>query len=153
MDLTYVIVGITVAVVVAAIFLFGGSRGDTKVVLGAAKGKSDEAANTGGFDDMMREAQALLGQGRKIEAIKLLNERSGTPLDKAKAFVEAIEKLGALGTATLTVTTNTTELSQQDTAEIQRLIRLGKKIEAIKLIRDRTGLGLKEAKDVADQHV
>lgn len=34
--------------------------------------------------------------------------------------------------------------------EIQELIRQRKKIHAIKLIRERTGLGLKEAKDLAD---
>ena len=35
-------------------------------------------------------------------------------------------------------------------AEIDALIRAGQKIEAIKRVRDRTGLGLKEAKDVVD---
>jgi len=80
-----------------------------------------------------------------------LKEGSGIPLEAAKTAVDAMEKLGTLGTTTLSITTNTTTLSQQDSAEIQRLIRQGEKIEAIKLIRDRTGLGLKEAKDVADR--
>ena len=35
-------------------------------------------------------------------------------------------------------------------AEIDALLRSGQKIQAIKLVRDRTGLGLKEAKDVVD---
>jgi ribosomal protein L7/L12 len=34
---------------------------------------------------------------------------------------------------------------------VHRLIKQGEKMEAIKLIRDRTGLGLKEANDIADQ--
>ena len=50
MDLTYVIVGVIVALVVAAIFLFGGVRGDTKVVLGAPEGNTDAATNRGGFE-------------------------------------------------------------------------------------------------------
>ena len=150
MELTYILVG-AVIVVIAAIFLFGGSRGDTKLVLGLSTGKTDEPAPASGSNDLTLEVQSLLIQGRKIEAIKLLKERSGIPLEAAKTAVDAMEKLGTLGTATLSITTNTTTLSQQDAAEIQRLIRQGKKIEAIKLIRDRTGLGLKEAKDLTDR--
>jgi len=150
MELTYILVG-AVIVVIAAIFLFGGSRGDTKLVLGLSTGKTDEPAPARGANDLTLEVQSLLVQGRKIEAIKLLKERSGIPLEAARNAVDAIGKLGALGTATLSITTNTTTLSQQDTAEIQRLIRQGEKIEAIKIIRDRTGLALKEAKDIADQ--
>lgn len=150
MELTYILVG-AVIVVIAAIFLFGGSRGDTKLVLGLSTGKTDEPAPASGSNDLTVEVQSLLVQGRKIDAIKLLKERSGIPLEAAKTAVDAMEKLGTLGTATLSITTNTTTLSQQDAAEIQRLIRQGKKIEAIKLIRDRTGLGLKEAKDLTDR--
>ena len=150
MELTYILVG-AVIVVIAAIFLFGGSRGDTKLVLGLSTGKTDEPAPASGSNDLTLEVQSLLVQGRKIDAIKLLKERSGIPLEAAKTAVDAMEKLGTLGTATLSITTNTTTLSQQDAAEIQRLIRQGKKIEAIKLIRDRTGLGLKEAKDLTDR--
>jgi len=150
MELTYILVG-AVIVVIAAIFLFGGSRGDTKLVLGLSTGKTDEPAPASGSNDLTLEVQSLLIQGRKIEAIKLLKEGSGIPLEAAKTAVDAMEKLGTLGTTTLSITTNTTTLSQQDSAEIQRLIRQGEKIEAIKLIRDRTGLGLKEAKDVADR--
>jgi len=150
MELTYILVG-AVIVVIAAIFLFGGSRGDTKLVLGLSTGKTEEPAPASGSNDLTLEVQSLLIQGRKIEAIKLLKEGSGIPLEAAKTAVDAMEKLGTLGTTTLSITTNTTTLSQQDSAEIQRLIRQGEKIEAIKLIRDRTGLGLKEAKDVADR--
>jgi ribosomal protein L7/L12 len=38
-----------------------------------------------------------------------------------------------------------------DPAEVMALIQSGKKIEAIKVIREMTGLGLKEAKDLADK--
>ena len=36
-------------------------------------------------------------------------------------------------------------------AEIVALLRIGRKIEAIKLYREMTGLGLKEAKDAVDR--
>lgn len=34
---------------------------------------------------------------------------------------------------------------------VDALLRAGRKIEAIKLVRERTGLGLKEAKDLCDE--
>jgi ribosomal protein L7/L12 len=40
--------------------------------------------------------------------------------------------------------------SGMSTAEIQDLLRRGNKIEAIKLYREQTGLGLKEAKDAVE---
>ena len=36
------------------------------------------------------------------------------------------------------------------TAEVQQLVMQGKKLEAIKVLREQTGLGLREAKDVVD---
>ena len=39
---------------------------------------------------------------------------------------------------------------QELSPEIYQLLALGRKIEAIKLIREETGLGLAEAKEIAD---
>jgi ribosomal protein L7/L12 len=36
-------------------------------------------------------------------------------------------------------------------SEVQRLAMQGKKIQAIKLLRDQTGLGLRDAKDIVDR--
>lgn len=36
-------------------------------------------------------------------------------------------------------------------AEVRQLALLGKKIEAIKVLREQTGLGLKECKDIVDR--
>lgn len=47
---------------------------------------------------------------------------------------------------------STTHYSSQGVdAEVLMLVQLGKRIQAIKLVRERTGLGLKEAKDVVDR--
>ena len=40
--------------------------------------------------------------------------------------------------------------SSVDVDQIQQLVRAGKKIEAIELVREQTGLGLKEAKDLVE---
>lgn len=42
-------------------------------------------------------------------------------------------------------------LSPSVQADVDRLLLDGKKIEAIKIIREQTGMGLKESKGVADQ--
>lgn len=42
-------------------------------------------------------------------------------------------------------------LSPSVQADVDRLLLENKKIEAIKLIREQTGMGLKESKDAADQ--
>lgn len=150
MELTYIVAAVVI-IGVAALLLFIGSRGETRVVLGASSKRSTAAAENEENDGLTREVQSLLDQGRKIEAIKTVQERTSMPLEAAKDMVEILDKVRTLGTTTLSVTTRTTTLTQQDTAEVHRLIRQGEKIEAIKLIRDRTGLGLKEAKDIADQ--
>lgn len=55
---------------------------------------------------------------------------------------EAVRALGAY--FKITAIYQAANTSERD------LIRVGKKIQAIKAIRERTGLGLKEAKDIAD---
>lgn len=43
------------------------------------------------------------------------------------------------------------KLAREVGPEVQRLTKAGKKIEAIRLIRDRTGMGLKEAKEMIEK--
>jgi len=44
------------------------------------------------------------------------------------------------------------ELDPDDLAEVRALLGANQKIAAIKLVRERTGMGLKEAKDFVEQH-
>jgi arabinogalactan endo-1,4-beta-galactosidase/ribosomal protein L7/L12 len=85
------------------------------------------------------ELQALVVAGRKIEAIKRYRELTGVGLKEAKDTVEALMRGASLPTR------------EQDSvgfeANIISLLEQGKKIAAIKLYRERTGVGLKEAKD------
>ena len=80
----------------------------------------------------------LIRTGQKIEAIKQYRERTGSGLKEAKDAVEALERGEALPTAKAVLTT-----VDQD---VLSLVREGKKIAAIKLYRDKTGVGLVEAK-------
>lgn len=101
-------------------------------------------ADPGDDADLESRLRSLLEQGRKIEAIKEYREATGAGLAEAKNAVEALEAgqtLPAKG-------------SQKAPAgfekELVALLEQGKKIQAIKLYREQTGTGLKEAKDAVE---
>jgi ribosomal protein L7/L12 len=96
--------------------------------------------------DQIRE---LARAGKKIEAIKLVRDQTGLGLKEAKDAVEAIER-GELVELTLRTASTTQVVSGVDLNQINELLLQGKKIEAIKLVREQTGLGLQEAKDVVE---
>ncbi len=88
----------------------------------------------------------LIEQGQKIEAIKLLREATGVSLAEAKAQIEQLtaEAAGqAVPDAPQAPLDSTSGLPE----DVLALAHAGQKIEAIKLLRERTGLGLKEAKE------
>jgi ribosomal protein L7/L12 len=93
-------------------------------------------------DNLDDELRALLAEGRKIEAIKRYREATGADLAAAKEAVEALER-GEMATAKGPVDSSLE-------AEIVSLLEGGKKIEAVKIYRERTGMGLKEAKDAVE---
>lgn len=88
------------------------------------------------------EIRALLRQGRKIEAIGLYREQAGVGLAAAK---DAVERIGRGDSPTPNeVVADTTE------NQILELLAAGRKIAAIKLYREQTNSGLKEAKDAVE---
>jgi ribosomal protein L7/L12 len=100
------------------------------------------------------EVRALMRRGQKIHAIKLVRERTGLGLADAKDAVEGLAATGRLrvpggprggGPAKIDGLAPADVLAQARMLKAQR-----KGIEAIKLIRAHTGLGLKEAKDLYD---
>jgi ribosomal protein L7/L12 len=89
------------------------------------------------------EVLAALRRGNPIEAIQLLREASGLGLKDAKEVIDAHRRAKA-GTAMPAPPVGTLPSSALDA-----LLR-GSKMEAIKLLREHTGVGLKEAKDAVD---
>jgi len=94
--------------------------------------------------------QGLIEQGKKIEAIKLVRETGNLSLEAAKDSVDAIEQhgrptLGEMGMM------STIRLTQELSRQVRQLIAKGEKIEAIRLVRDQTGLDLKEAKELVER--
>ena len=98
--------------------------------------------------DIDRVRQLVL-DGKKIDAIKLVREQTGLGLKEAKDVVEAIER-GETPNVQPVAAAVTHGVSGVDLDEINELLLQDKKIDAIKLYRERTGVGLKEAKDAID---
>jgi ribosomal protein L7/L12 len=88
------------------------------------------------------ELRALLAEGQKLEAIRRYREATGAELAAAKEAVEALER------EQRQVTSESVDSDLE--AEIVGLLQGLKKIDAVKLYRERTGLGLKEAKDAVE---
>lgn len=85
------------------------------------------------------ELRALMAADRKIEAIKQYRAATGAGLAQAKDAVEALVRRESLPTRE--------PIDLPVEGEIIMLLQQGRKIDAIKLYREHTGVGLKEAKD------
>jgi ribosomal protein L7/L12 len=88
----------------------------------------------------------LVAQGNKMQAIKDLRVATGLGLKEAKDAVDAV----AAGHDISAVLLPCPDVPATTEERARKLIAQGRRIQAIKLIREETGLGLKEAKDVAD---
>ena len=95
-------------------------------------------------DELEDEVRELLASGNKIAAVKRYREETGVGLAEAKAAVEALEAGNSLADS---VTSDDADLTYQ----VVSLLERGKKILAVKLYRDLTGVGLKDAKDAVER--
>jgi ribosomal protein L7/L12 len=105
--------------------------------------------------------------GNKIEAIKLLREYSGLGLAEAKGAIdrlwtdlESAQKSGRLNDDLVTISLRASQVLGEPSSGSTPARRMtfdftpflpNRKIDAIKFVREQTGLGLKEAKDLVDQ--
>lgn len=97
------------------------------------------------------ELMSLLSN-EKIKAIKLYREDTGASLADAKNAVERMQlglRMGIVHQES-GVSAMFSEASDLPGGEVERLVLQGKKIQAIKLYREQTGLGLREAKEAVD---
>lgn len=78
----------------------------------------------------------LLSKGKKIEAVKLVKSTTNCGLKEAKDFVDSFSPAQF----------RSSEVPTPDMeVELRSLVQQGKKIEAVKLYKDRTGAGLKDS--------
>jgi len=150
MELTYILIGALIVILPFILTkLFSGRSKDTATVLGAEPA-SRTAATPGTPDALREEVASLLTQGGKMEAIKLMRDKRGLQLAAAKEAVEAIGREEAIVPPASGLAA-TIQRAQEMSEEVRRLATTGKKIEAIKLLREKSGLGLKEARDLVDR--
>jgi hypothetical protein len=97
-------------------------------------------------------ALEALNAGNKIEAIKALREATGLGLKEAKDWVEAYERGGVAPAPSFDHPPGRDpDASFVLPPEALDALRQGNPIQAIKLVREATGVGLAEAKAIVDE--
>lgn len=94
-------------------------------------------------DPLPADVLAALQRGGTIEAIKLLRESTGLGLKEAKDIIDR----HASGQE-VSVSAGVTPAAIPP--DVAALMLQGNKIDAIRLLREQTGMGLKEAKDAVE---
>ncbi|TWT55848.1 50S ribosomal protein L7/L12 [Thalassoglobus neptunius] len=98
-----------------------------------------------------------LRSGNHIEAIKLYREWTGSNLAQAKLAVEEMQRKFESGMSAEEILQSAeADSSNTDSDDAQRQavleeIRKGRKLQAIKIYRDYSGAGLKDAKEFIEQ--
>ncbi len=96
-------------------------------------------------EEMELDARDLLAQGEKLQAIKFVRRKTGMDLKEAAHYVDSLEQ-----------DSEPEELQSEALPgdalkfEARELLAQGKKIQAVKLVREQTGWGLKQSKDFVD---
>ncbi|MDF2509171.1 MAG: hypothetical protein K0Q52_3030 [Microbacterium sp.] len=132
----------------------------------SAPASSSPASVSGLTADAIAEIDRLVAAGHKLHAIKLYRERTGVGLKEAKDRVEhwsastTAPHVAAVSNATAvhssitrtapTPSTVRSSLPASVVSEIDALIARDSRIGAIKVLRQHTGLGLKESKLLID---
>ena len=100
---------------------------------------SEEIVIINGKEVNLISVHHLLAENRKIEAIKIIMDQAHIGLAEAKTFVENL------------VETKVPSTADDDILQaIKNLLKDNRKIEAVKLAKFSTGLGLKESKDLVE---
>lgn len=102
------------------------------------------------MDEREAQVRSLISAGRKLEAIKQYREFYHVGLKEAKDAVDAMEA-GRPAPIPSGVSPYGPVTDPGFAAEVRRLAREENLIRAIQLYRERTGLGLKEAKDAVER--
>ncbi len=104
------------------------------------------------MSDAPNRITELIREGKKIEAIKLLRETTGLDLKQAKEEVDRLstEAAGQWSSSTTSIPEPPSR-SAEVSNEVEALASQGQKIAAIKLLREQTGMGLKEAKAAVER--
>jgi len=96
-------------------------------------------------EEMALDARIMLAQGKKEQAINLVRQKSGMNEKEAARYVASLEQNAAVEASPLqTAPNDAMKFAARD------LLAQGKKIQAVKLVKEQTGWGLKQAKEFVD---
>ena len=102
-------------------------------------------------EDQLAEARALMKLGRKIEAIKIVREKTGLGLKEAKDMVETPGfENGPTSPHAPPAAAPANPMDDPRMGEVRALVTAGQLINAIKRYRELTGAGLLEAKNAVE---
>ena len=106
--------------------------------------------------DLAREVKQLYLANKKLEAVKALRAATGLGLADA---VRIADKLGAAGkpkpaagaaAGPTTAASVAGQIGPDHRDELRSLVAAGQQVQAIKRVRELTGMGLQDAKDYVD---
>lgn len=120
-----------------------GSGGDVAI----AQSRDAGATAPQALAEAEREVRELAAGGRKIEAIRRVRELTGVGLKEAKDWVDRLPDAPPLAS----LMAQPPEISAELREELRALLAAGRKIDAITLCRERTGLDLVRAKQIVDR--
>ncbi len=178
MDIIIWIIGLVAALIVIVVIVSAALRGMrpklpepqvfTPSPTTARSLPASSAATTasGLTPQVVAEIDRLIAAGQKIHAIKMFRDATGVGLKEAKDRVEhwsisttaphlAARSNAAAAYTSITPTAHTpssirASLPASAVSEIDRLVAGDQRINAIKVLREHTGLGLKESKLLID---
>lgn len=115
------------------------------------------------LEDMKEDAEvrALLTEGKKVKAIQAVREKTGVDLRTAKDFVEVLtgerqsfdvpKGDAEVNAHAANSSSNGKKLDDlKGDPEIRELLLEGKKVKAIQIVRAKTGVDLRTAKDFVE---
>lgn len=142
------IVALVLALVVLVLILFGVGRRSM------FKGRGSLPAPAIALDaQQIAEIDGLVTVGQPILAIKKLREFTGLGLQEAKTAIDNWDpqRFASPTSADGPAVTPRDALSPEVVSEVNTLIAQGQKVQAIKIVREATGCGLVDAKNVVER--
>ena len=97
------------------------------------------------------EVMNLLSQDNKLLAIKYIKDNTGLSLKEAKDLVEQYEQSVVIVSPQLANSPVEAYVPDNITEQARSLLLEGRKMEAIKLVKDNSNMGLKECKDFVER--
>jgi ribosomal protein L7/L12 len=152
--------GAALLALVAWVLLRGRSQPQVIAAPGAASAAAEPPAAPSPTASMTMAAadsivRAMAARGETVQAVKMVREMTGLGLKEAKDYVDSLPNAPPITAVARQVALAASGAGGAASGasvrtEALALLARGDKLEAIKLVRERTGMGLAEAKDYVE---